>query len=205
MEEENRQLGPVTQDDPMPQGFGMYPDTSDEGDLTYLAVFTNVIEAESCAGNLRRLGIALEVGMVARRGDGPEQGLQPGNVITGPGYGASADNHSPPKDKPMGAGVAVGATIGATVGLLAATYVIPPFGPLVGTPTLVSTLIGAGIGSFLGGITEYSASDKQDDATIYPGEVRKGGVILLVRSTTANSELVRQTIEFWSPQEIRVQ
>jgi hypothetical protein len=203
--EENRQLGPVTQDDPMPHGFDAYLDTSDAGDLTYVAVFTNVEEAESCSDDLTRRGIALEVSMVARRGDGPEQGLRPGNVITGPGYGASADSQSLPKDKPMGAGVAVGASIGATVGLLAVTYMIPPFDPPAGTSTLVSTLIGAGIGSFLGGIFEYGARDKQDDATIYPGTVRKGGVMLLVRTTTANSEFVRETIEFWSPQEIREQ
>jgi len=189
----------------MPQAFGAYPDTSDEGDQTFVVIFTNIDQAESCSVDLRRRGIALEVNMVARRGDGPEQGLRPGNVITGPGYGASATKDSPPRDKPMGAGVAVGATIGATVGLLAATYVIPPIGPVAGTPTLISTLIGAGIGSFLGGFAEYGSSEKQDDATVYPGTVRKGGVILLIRTTTEKAELVRQIIEFWSPQEIRVQ
>jgi len=205
MENENPQLGPVTQDDPMPQGFDAYPDSDEAGDKTYVAVFTNIEEAESCSEDLKRRALAIEVGMVARRGDGPEQGLSPGNVITGPGYGESADNQSPPKNRPMGAGVAVGATVGATVGLLAVTYMIPPFDPPAGTTTLVSTLIGAGIGSFLGGLFEYGSRDQQDDATIYPGTVRKGGVILLVRVTAANAEVVRTIIDFWALQEIREQ
>lgn len=193
------QLGPVTQDDPMPDGLGMYPDTGSEGDLTYVAVFEDATGALSCAEDLERRGLGVEVGMVARRGDGPEQGLRPGNVITDPGYGLSHEGDR------LGSGVAVGATIGATAGLLAATYIIPGLGTLVATGSLVSTLAGAGLGSFLGGLVQYATADPQDDASLYAGTVRRGGVLLLVRTSRAHSAEVRRLIELWNPLEIRTQ
>lgn len=201
-------LGPTVQDDPQPEGNRTYPTTGAEGDLTLVAVFEDITGAQSCADDLERQGLGLEVALVPRRGDGPEQGIRPGNVITGPGYGLSAEDESPPKNPPMGSGVSVGATIGATVGLLATTYGLPGFGPLiVGTGGLVSTLAGAGIGAFLGGLTEYGTSEQQDgdDATMYAGQVRRGGVLLLARTTREEADRVRGLIEFWRPLEIRVQ
>lgn len=199
-------LGAVTQDDPRPQGPDLYPDTGTEGDLTLVAVFVNMEQAQVCADDLEKRGLTLEVGLLGRRGDGPEQGLRPGNVITGPGYGLSAADQSPPKDPGMGAGVAVGATIGATVGLLAATYVIPYFGtPLVGTGSLVSTLAGAAIGSFVGGMAEYGAREKGDNATLYAGQVRHGGVLLVARVERAHADAARRLIGLYNPLEIRVQ
>jgi hypothetical protein len=204
---EHPALGPVTQDDPTPSGFDTYPTASEEGDLTFVAVFEDMTGAEGCANDLERRALALEVAMLGRRGDGPEQGIRPGNVITGPGYGLSAPDQSPPRDPGMGSGVAVGATIGATVGLLATYYVIPGFGPLVATGGLISTLAGAGLGAFFGGLTEYGTSEQQDgdDATMYAGQVRRGGVILLVRTERSDADRVRRMIEVWQPLELRVQ
>lgn len=204
MQEQTPQIGPVTQDDPVVEGFGMDPRGDSEGQITFIAVFEDVTGAKACADNLERQG--LEVAMLSRRGDGPEQGLRPGNVITGPGYGLSQEGHSQESaHHRLGSGVAVGATIGATAGLLAATYVIPGMGTLVATGSLISTLAGAGLGSFLGGLAEYTATDHQDDASVYAGTVRKGGVLLLVRADPDQSAQVRQLIEFWRPLEIRVQ
>ncbi len=199
--------GPVTQDDPVTTDPISYPDTGDEGDLTFVAVFEDATGAGSCADDLERQGLALEITMVDRRGDGPEQGMRPGNVITGPGYGLSAEDQSPPRNRRLGSGVAVGASIGATMGLLATYYVIPGAAPIVATGGLISTLVGAGIGAFLGGMTEYGTSEQQDgdDATLYAGQVRRGGVILLVRAGQADAEQVRRAIQFWAPLEIRVQ
>jgi hypothetical protein len=205
MDQDRPSLGPVTQDDPMPHGYNTYPTTEDQGQLTLVAVFEDITEAESCAHDLEARGIGIEVALLSRRGDGPEQGLQPGNVITGPGYGLSAEDQSPPRDQPMGTPVAVGATLGATAGLLAATYIIPGLGTLVATGSLVSTLAGAGLGSFLGGLWEYGARDEQDDATLYAGQVRRGGVLLLARTSREAADEVRQAIAVWNPLEIRVQ
>lgn len=206
-------LGAVTQDDPIPTGLDLYPTPTAEGDITLVAVFEDITGARSCADDLERRGIEVETTLLPRRGDGPEQGLRPGNVITGPGYGLSApEDQSPPKNPEMGAGVAVGATIGATAGLLAATYIIPQFGTtLVGTVTatgtMVSTLAGAGIGAFLGGLVQYGTNEQQDgdDATIYAGQVRRGGVLLLARADAEHVDEVRQAIAIWNPLEIRVQ
>jgi hypothetical protein len=202
--EERPALGPTVQDDPTPQGLYTYPDQGREGDLTIIAVFEDITGAQSCADDLReRTGV--EVALVSRRGDGPEQGLTPGNIVTGPGYGLSAEDQSPPRDPGMGSGVAVGATLGATAGLLAATHVVMP---LAGMPagSLISTLAGAGIGSFLGALAEYGASEQEDDdATLYAGQVRRGGVILLARASRADADKVRRLISIWGPLEIRVQ
>lgn len=200
-------LGAVTQDDPEPQSLGTYPDTGAQGMLTYVAVFEDITGAESCMRDLERRGWNVEVGVVARRGDGPEQSTRPANVITGDNYGLSADDQSPPRNPPMGTGVTVGATIGATVGMLATYYVIPGFAPLVATGGLVSTLAGAGLGAFLGGLTEYGASEQQDgdDATLYAGQARRGGVLLLARTDREDAERVRKVLELWNPLEIRVQ
>ncbi len=196
-------IGATTLDDPIrPE---IHPDAvaGDEGAVTLVAVFQNIEQASAAASDLQRRGI--EVGMVARRGDGPEQGLRPGNVITGPEYGLSAENQSPPKDRPMGAGVSVGATLGATAGLLFATYIFPPFGAAVATGSLVSTLAGAGVGSFLGGLFEYGATEHGDDASLYAGQVRRGGVLLLARVGREEADQVRRQLGIWNPLEIRVQ
>lgn len=200
-------LGAVTQDDPMPVGLYSYPDAGTEGDLTFVAVFEDITAAESCANDLERRGWGVDLTVLERRGDGPEQGTRPGNVITGSDYGLSAEEQSPPRNPPMGAGVTVGATLGATVGWLATTYILPGYGPLVATGGLVSTLAGAGLGAFLGGLTQYGASEQQDgdDATLYAGQVRRGGVIVLARTFREDADKVRRVINFWKPLEIRVQ
>lgn len=196
-------FGATTQDDPFPPSLYPYPVDGEKGLVTLLAVFENIDHATSCAKDLERRG--MEVGVVTRRGDGPEQGTRPANVITGPDYGLSAENHSPPKDRPMGAGVSVGATIGATTGLLAATWVIPPVGAVFATSSLVSTLIGAGLGSFVGGLVEYGTTEHGDDASIYAGQARRGGAILMTRVDGDQADEVRRLIGIWNPLEIRVQ
>ncbi|MFZ5826944.1 MAG: hypothetical protein ACOY94_21840 [Bacillota bacterium] len=196
-------FGATTQDDPFPPALFPYPVEGEEGQLTLVAVFEDIEGAHHCARDLERRGI--EVGIVTRRGDGPEQGIRPGNVITGPGYGLSAENESPPKDRPMGAGVAVGATLGATSGLFAATYLFPPIGTIFATGSLVTTLIGAGLGSFVGGLFEYGVTEHGDDATMYAGQVRRGGAILLARVDEEQADEARRLIGIWNPLEIRVQ
>ncbi len=205
---EEASLGATAQDDPMPSGLHTYPDQDRKGALTYVAVFEDITGAQACAEDLERRMPGVEVALVSRRGDGPEQGTRPGNVITGDGYGLSAEQQSPPADPGMGSGVAVGATVGATAGLLAATYFIPQFGTtLVGTGSLVSTLAGAGLGSFLGGLVELGASEQRDgdDATLYAGQARRGGVLLLARCRREEAEQVGRLLNVWQPLEVRIQ
>lgn len=203
MPEEHEIQGPVTQDDPMPSGhFDQPGGPPAPGELRLVAVFEDVTGADSCASDLRGRGLSLEVVLLPRRGDGPEQGLRPGNVITGPGYGLSAEGQSPPRNGDrLGTGVAVGASIGATIGLLTATQVFPG---LMGS-TMVTTLTGAGIGTFLGGLTEYGLHDHQDDATLYAGQVRRGGVLLVAQVDRAHAEAATRLIQLWNPLELRVE
>lgn len=193
--------GAVVQDDPEPQyGNAVSPDAMDSNEhLTLLAVYEDLTGADSARDELQRQGFAVQA--VARRGDGPEQGTPP--VVTGPGYGLSARDENPPAGQErLGAGVAVGATVGGTLGLLASTYVFPMAGPMVATGPLISTLAGAGLGSMLGGMIEYGATDK--DSTVYAGQVRRGGVILLARVHQQDADEARAVLNRWGALEIRV-
>lgn len=194
--------GAVVQDDPSPLYGNAVTDTPDaEPDyMTLVAVYEDISGADSARDELARNGF--DVQAVGRRGDGPEQGTKP--IITGPGYGLSAPDESPPQgDNRLGSGVAVGATLGGTVGLLAATWFIPPVGTWVQTAPLISTLAGAGLGSMLGGMVEFGTSEQQ--GTNYAGQARRGGVMLVTRVPLMDADEARQILNRWGALEIRVQ
>lgn len=194
--------GAVTQDDPEPQyGNSVHnPLNASDQYMTLAAVYENLEMAEPARDELEAKGFAVQI--VARRGDGPEQGTPP--VITGEEYGLSAEEgNKPPTDETeMGAGTAVGATIGGTAGLLAAYWLIPSPGALAGLPPLITTLAGAGIGSMLGGIIEYGSAES--DATLFAGQARRGGVILLVRTPKQRADEARAALNRWGALDIRV-
>ena len=99
--------------------------------------------------------------------------------------------------------MAVGASIGGTVGLLATTWIVPPIGAaLQGVGPLVSTLAGAGLGAFLGGLMQ--ASVNESDATLYPGQVRLGGVLLAARVRREQAEEAQRVLQRYEPLEVRV-
>lgn len=194
--------GAVVQDDPSPvygNAVTESPETSVDY-MTLIAVYEDITGADSAQSELASHGFAVQA--VGRRGDGPEQGTPP--IVTGPGYGLSAQDQTPPQDeKRLGSGVAVGATVGGTIGLLAATWFIPPQGTWVQTAPLISTLAGAGLGSMLGGMVEFGTTEQQ--STLYAGQARRGGVIVLARVHKQDADEARQILDRWGALEIRVQ
>lgn len=176
---------------------------------TLVAVFQNADAAADAAGAIRQRGLAEEVRLLSRRQDGPEQGNPP--VITGPGYGLSAPSGNPPGGEDFGAGAAVGATLGGTAGLLASTYFIPPLGTLTGAGPMVSTMVGAGIGSLLGGLVEHGAAERpgglannERDALNYAGTVRIGGVLLVAVCREGQAAACRDALRARGPLELRL-
>ncbi len=165
---------------------------------TVVAVFENADAADQAVRALRARDLAKDVTVLSRRQDGPEQGINP--VITGPGYGQTASEEAPPgDDDPLGTGVAVGATVGGTLGMLAATYVVPGAGPLTSAAPVVSTVVGAGLGSWLGALFETGTKE-----TIpHPGTVRLGGLLVVAVCAPEQADSCREVLRDMGALEVR--
>jgi len=185
---------------------GKGPDGFADGRMTLVAVYEHVEHAYAARRDLVGRDLDPAPLLLSRRDDGPEQGTNP--VIVGEGYGVSAMMDDNVDDPPAGreridSAVAVGATIGGTVGLLATTYIVPGVGTvLAGVGPLASTLAGAGLGAFLGGLVQGSINES--DATIYPGQVRLGGVLVATRVRREQAEAARAVLQRYLPLEVRI-
>lgn len=167
---------------------------------TLVAVYENSEAAGQAARVVRERGLAREVTVLSRRNDGPEQGYGP--VITGPGYGLSAPEQMPPEgEEKLGSGVAMGATLGGTLGMLAATYVVPGVGALTPAGPLVSTLVGAGLGSFVGAMLEQGATES--DVKMFAGTVRLGGVLVVAVCAGEQVSECKHVLQGWNALEVR--
>lgn len=156
-------------------------DLENQPGVTYLAVFSDVGRAQDCLEDLRRQVPEAEAVLLSRGEQG--EGSQP--AVGG-----------------LGNGMAVGATLGATAGLLAATYMLSPVGTAVTAGPMLSTLAGAGIGSFLGGLADEPANETggQERAAGPSSE----GILLLAHAEADQSHLVSQTIGSWQPESVQV-
>lgn len=116
-------------------------------------------------------------------------------------YYANSDEviHTERGDKSM-EGLALGGALGGTtVGVLGAvvalstTIAIPGLGLIIAGP-LAAGLVGAGAGSIAGGLLGalIGAGFDEERATIYENGIKKGGVVLTVRSNEniADDELI---------------
>ncbi len=84
-----------------------------------------------------------------------------------------------------GATAAAGSVAGAGAGLLAGlgTVAIPGFGPVIAAGWIVSTLVGAGAGTALGGLAGALADAglSDEEAQTYADGVRRGGALITVK------------------------
>lgn len=109
----------------------------DAEQATIVAVFTDAEAARACFRNLR----AREVQVSLEAADAGEE---------------EAVVEEQLRERAMGRGVVLGATVGATAGFLAGTYLVPP-GAVTATGTMLTTLAGAGLGSFIGSLADRGA------------------------------------------------
>lgn len=145
--------------------------------ITLLAGFTDPSQAQACAADLETHGVPAAV--LLPRADGQE---------------SPAPDETTPTESALGGGVAMGATLGATAGLLAASYLVPGVGELVGSASLVTTLAGAGIGSFLGGLYTQGADGNREGGAVK--------AVVLVRVNPDEEAEVRRMVERWKPANI---
>jgi uncharacterized membrane protein len=93
-----------------------------------------------------------------------------------------------------GATAAAGSVAGAGAGLLAGlgTVAIPGFGPVIAAGWIVSTLVGAGAGAAVGGLTGALADAglSDEEARTYADGVRRGGALVTVKVDEAQMDKV---------------
>ncbi|MEE1654735.1 hypothetical protein VB618_00880 [Microvirga sp. CF3062] len=98
-----------------------------------------------------------------------------------------------------GATAAAGTVAGAGAGLLAGlgTVAIPGFGPVIAAGWIVSTLVGAGAGAAVGGLTGALADAglTDDEARTYADGVRRGGALVTVKVDEAQMDRVVSTLD----------
>src|SRR5205085_10780175 len=94
----------------------------------------------------------------------------------------------------------IGAAIGGVGGLLlsaAGALTIPVIGPILAAGPIAAALTGAGVGAAAGGLigalTEAGVPEHQ--AKAYAESVRRGDVLVTVRSSASNNEVARNIMD----------
>ena len=180
-EQEQQQLG---QEPPYPLSAEAVP----AGEVGVVAVFADERAALGCAQALEDRGVS-----VIWEPLGAEAGEPHAKEASDQVSGRASDQT---KDRPMGGPVVLGATIGATVGFLAASYLVPTVGAAFATGSLLTTLAGAGLGTFFGSMAQIGAAGAG-------GRTQQSRVRLTVRARPEEADAVRQLIQRWNPLEVR--
>ena len=154
--------------------------TITERDRTVAGLFDNMTAAQQAVGTLERAGVnQSDISIIAGNESGKYKDYAKGDEDTGKGAGK---------------GAAKGAAIGGGLGLIAglAALAIPGVGPIIAAGPIVTALTGAGIGAAAGGLIGAlaNAGIPEDDARIYADEVRRGGVLVIVRTREDHADQV---------------
>jgi len=141
--------------------------------VTMVAYFQSAEEAQACAQDSRWQGLEAAVALVSPS-QRPEEVLDPG----------------------LSNGVVLGATVGATAGMLAASYFLPGLsGPLINASPLFTTLAGAGLGTFVVGLSERQGPGEPDVG-------RPTGVAVQVNPRQAAA--AERVLRDWGPKGLQV-
>jgi hypothetical protein len=151
---------------------------------TVVGLFDSLGEAESATRDLITAGYSRDdIGLLASDATGEWsryktstlEGARPMSTLEG----------AAPTSKEMGSGVGTGTVVGGVGGLLVGLteLAIPGIGWLAAAGTLVTTLLGAGMGAAAGGL--LTAVEKlgvpKDKTGYYAEAVRRGGTLVLIR------------------------
>lgn len=139
-----------------------------------VGVFSDLGEAQKAAARLENAGFPKDsIGIVTR--SGPQ----------------ARDEHTSPVENDAAAGAAIGG-IGGLV-LTFATLTVPGVGPLLAAGPILAALGGAGVGAVAGGLigalTRMGISE--DDARGYAEGIRRGDVLLTVRTSATGADRAR--------------
>jgi uncharacterized protein (TIGR02271 family) len=145
---------------------------------TVVALFDDFETANRAATKLESAGIPRDqISVVAGNESGRYESYVGGSGEVGKGIAGGA-----------GAGAAIGGGLGLIAGLMA--LAIPGFGPVIAAGPIAAALTGAGIGAAAGGLIGglKNAGVSEADAEYYAEGVRRGGVLLTLRTSDAMAD-----------------
>jgi hypothetical protein len=153
---------------------------------TVVGLFDSLGEAESATRDLITAGYSRDdIGLLASDATG-EWSRYKASTLEGAGATPmSTLEGAAPTSEEMSSGVGTGTAVGGVGGLLVGLtqLAIPGIGWLAAAGTLVTTLLGAGMGAAAGGL--LTAVEKlgvpKDKTGYYAEAVRRGGTLVLVR------------------------
>jgi hypothetical protein len=151
-----------------------------------VGVFNSVADAQSAVDELERQGIAREdISIVAHKS------------ATGYDQLSAADRD---KASDVVADAGIGAAIGGVGGLLlsaAGAIAIPVIGPILAAGPIAAALTGAGIGAAAGGLIGALTESgiPEEHARYYAESVRRGDVLVTVRTDEHNSDRVTDILD----------
>jgi stress response protein YsnF len=149
---------------------------------TVVGLFDDMTHAQRAVSELERAGIPRsDISVLA----GNESGRY-GEYVEDEGKGGKKTGKKVAEG--AGAGAAVGGGLGLIAGLTA--LAIPGFGPIIAAGPIAAALTGAGIGAAAGGLIGglTSAGVSREDAEYYAEAVRRGGVLVTVKTDESLSD-----------------
>ena len=152
-------------------------------DKTIAALFDDFENAARAVKHIESAGLRpIEISLIAHnRGDRYSHYLERTPEREGEGDDVSV-------------GTAIGAALGGSVGMLAglSLLLVPGIGPAVAAGTFLATLVGAGAGAAVGALAGSLVDAGLDphDAAAYEEGVRRGGTLVVVRTTDDNIDKV---------------
>jgi len=166
------------------QGYGLGP-VLDADQATVVAVFADADAARACFRNLQARELQVSLAAEDAADEEPVAEVQL-------------------RERGMGRGVVLGATVGATAGFLAGTYLVPP-GAGTATGTMLTTLAGAGLGSFIGSLADREDGDPSSAAPRSGSGVRVRAWRLEATVHRKHVDEVIDLVAQWKPGELRVE
>ena len=155
---------------------------------TVVGIFDSMTEAESAVRALESAGISRDdVSVVANKNTaGSAETVGSGTPTTVTTSNVATD-------------VGIGAALGGVGGLLLsfAGLAIPGIGPILAAGPIIAALGGAGIGAVAGGIIGAltEAGVPEDEAHYYAEGVRRGQVLVTVRTDETRADQARQILD----------
>jgi len=152
---------------------------------TVVGLFDDFKSATNAAERLQSAGIPREdISVIGGNESGQYKDYASGTGEVGKGVAGGA-----------GAGAAIGGGLGLLAGITA--LAIPGFGPIIAAGPIAAALTGAGIGAaaggLIGGLTKAGISES--DAEYYAEGVKRGGVLVTVRTTDQLSDRASEILD----------
>lgn len=167
---------------------------------TIARLFDSAAIAHAAVRDLERAGFAQDDVTYMGNQAGHPDGVAANDTPRGDAALAGSDADG---DTGAATGATLGTVVGGGAGLLAGlgAIAIPGIGPVVAAGWLIAALTGAGVGAAAGGLLGAltSAGLGEESAATYSEGVRRGGHLVVVRTTDARAAEAEHILEAHNP------